>query len=69
MISMQTFVCEPCGRGWPIEMQQAGSGDLLVPRITKCTNCGRKLEPRGIAWVRVPLQGGNYAGKSRTAGR
>lgn len=61
MISMQTFVCVPCGRGWPVEM---GAGEII-----RCTNCGEKIEARGIAWVRIPLQGGTYAGKSREAGR
>lgn len=57
-IVMQTQVCVPCGRGWPVERELTHAGGDEVP-LTTCTRCGRPTEPRGIPWVRIPMGAGD----------
>lgn len=55
MILVETWVCEPCGRGWPVEVRE-DPGSLEIRGSTTCPRCLRVGKRREVGtYARIPL--------------
>lgn len=56
MILVETWVCEGCGRGWKVEVDEVPNR-LLISGSTECGRCGHEGKRREQgAYARVPVR-------------